>query len=110
MEEGDHGLDAGGEEVVDEFLVEGDSGGVDGVVAPSQWDEARPGEGEAVGAGAGFLEELNVVRQVVVGVACYVAAVAAGDFAGDLAEGVPDGWASAVGGWCAFDLVAVVNA
>jgi hypothetical protein len=48
MEQRDHGRDSGIEEIVDEFLVEGNASRVDGVIAPADRNDARPGDREAV--------------------------------------------------------------
>jgi len=107
VEQRDHGRDAGVEQVIDELDVEAEARLVNGVVAAAQRDDARPGDGEAVGLGAGLLEELDVLGGAVVGVAGDVAGAGAGDLAGNLAEGVPDGGAASVGFGSAFNLVAV---
>lgn len=106
VEERDHGLDAGGEQVVDELDVEVETGLVDWVVAAAKRDHTRPRDGEAVGLRAGLLEKVDILGRAVVGVAGHVAGAAAGDLAGDLAEGVPDGGAAAIGLRGALNLVA----
>jgi hypothetical protein len=52
VEESDEGLDASRKKVIDEFDVVVDALLVDGVVATSQRDDSRPGEGKAVAVGA----------------------------------------------------------
>jgi hypothetical protein len=106
VEESDHGDDAGIEEVVNELDVVVQALLVDGVVAASEWDHARPGNGKAVGLCAGLLQELNVLRDAVVGVAGDISRAAASDLAWDLAEGVPDGRATAISVWGTLNLVA----
>lgn len=106
VEERDHGGNAGIEEVVYELDVVVQALLVDGVVASTEWDHARPGDGEAVGLCAGLLQELNVLRNAVVGVTGHITRAAASDLAWDLAEGVPDGGATAVSIWSALNLVA----
>lgn len=106
VEERDHGSDARVEEVVDELDVVVQSLLVDGVVAATEWDHARPGDGEAVGLCAGLLQELDVLRNAVVRVAGHITRAAASDLAWDLAEGVPDGGATAISIWSTLNLVA----
>jgi hypothetical protein len=106
VEESDHGGDAGIEEVVDELDVVVQTLLVDGVVAATEGNNARPGDGEAVGLCAGLLQELNILRNAVVGVASDITRAAASDLAWDLAEGVPDGWPTAVSIRSTLNLVA----
>lgn len=106
VEERDHGGDARIEEVVDELDVVVQALLVDGVVASTEWDHARPGDGKAVGLCAGLLQELNVLRNAVVGIAGHITRAAASNLAWDLAEGVPDGGATAVSIWSTLNLVA----
>ena len=106
VEERDHGGDAGIEKVVNKLDVVVQALLVDGVVAATEWDHARPGDGEAVGFCAGLLQELNVLRNAVVGVAGDITRAAASDLAWDLAEGVPDGRPTAVSVWSTLNLVA----
>lgn len=106
VEERDHGGDAGIEEVVDELDVVIQTLLVDGVVAATERDNARPGDGKAVSLGAGLLQELNVLRNAVVGVAGDITRAAASDLAWDLAERVPDGWPTAVSIRSTLNLVA----
>ena len=71
VEEGHEGYDARLEKVVNELDVKVDAGLVDGVVAASQRNAARPGDGEAVGLGAERFEEGNILARAVVRVAGY---------------------------------------
>lgn len=108
VEERDHGGDASIEEVVNELDVVVQALLVDGVVAATEWDHTRPGDGEAVGLCAGLFQELNILRNAVVGVAGHITRAAASDLAWDLAEGVPDGGATAVSVWSTLNLIAIV--
>lgn len=96
VEQGDHGLDACGAEVVDEANIVLEPLLVDGIISASEGDDAGPGEGEAVGFGPAFFEQGNVFGGAVVGVAGNVARAAICYLAGDAAEGVPDGVCAAI--------------
>ena len=91
MRQRDEGRDAGSEQVVAEFGVVVNPGLIDGVVAATLGDDARPGEGEAVGLGAEGLEEGNVLSRAVVRVAGDLSRSAVGNLAIDLGKGVPNG-------------------
>ena len=60
MELCDEGDDVFSKEVIDEFLIEGYSGGIDRVVTASQRDDTGPGYGESVGFRACSFEEFDV--------------------------------------------------
>jgi hypothetical protein len=72
MEKRDHRDNPLSEKVIHEFHIEVETGLVDRVVAASEGDDSRPGDGEAVGFCASFFEERNVFAGAVVGVACYI--------------------------------------
>ena len=109
VEEGDEGRDAGFEEVINELDVVVDALLVDGVVATTDGDDTRPGDGEAVGGGAERLEKVNVLLGAVVRVAGGGARAAVGDLAGDVAEGIPDRGTTAVSMDSTLNLIAVLN-
>lgn len=56
-----------------------------------------------------LLQQGDILICAVVRVAGYVAVAAVGDFAGGLAELVPDGWTAAIFVDAAFDLVAGIR-
>ena len=93
-------------QIIHKFLIECNTGGVDGVITSADGNDAAPGDGEAVGFCTGKLEECDVFRGAVIGVAGYVAGTTVGDFTRDFAECVPDGGTTSVGFGGAFDLVA----
>jgi len=103
--EGDEGSDAGLEEVVDELDIVVNTLLVDGIVAATEGDDSGPREGEAVASDAQRLEEIDILLGTVIRVASYGAGAAIGDLAGNLAEGIPDGRATAISLGRAFDLV-----
>jgi hypothetical protein len=107
VEERDEGRDAGLEEVVDKLDIMVEARLVDGVVAAAEGDDARPREGEAVAVDAQLLEQRDVLAGAPVRVARSDARAAVGDLAGDFAEGVPDGRATAIGVDRTLDLVPV---
>lgn len=108
VEEGDEGGDASLKEVVDELDVVVKAGLVDGVVATTDRDDSRPGKRKAVGVCAYGLEQGNVFGGAVVGIAGDGTGAAIGNLAGNGAEGVPDGGATAVLLGGTLDLVTVV--
>jgi hypothetical protein len=55
MIESDEGGDAGGDECINEVGIEFDAKGVYGVITPTERDNSRPREGEAVGFDAVLL-------------------------------------------------------
>jgi len=67
--------------------------------------DPRPGDREPVGAEAERGHQPGVFGVPMVGVASDVAGVPAADLAGRVAEGVPHGWALAVGVGRSFDLI-----
>ncbi len=103
VEEGAVGLDAVGEKLVDEAAVEVDALGVGS--AGSVGEDARPGDGEAVGLEAEGLHELHIFFVAMVVVVGDVAGVAVVGLAGSVGEGIPDGDAAAVFFDRAFDLI-----
>lgn len=94
--EGDEGGDASLEQVIDELDVVVNAGLVDGVVAATEGDKAGPAEREAVALGAKALQEGDVLGSAVVRVAGGNTRGAVGDLAGNLAELIPDGRATAI--------------
>lgn len=107
--QGDVGDDALGEQVIAELGVVVEAGLVDGVVAAALGDDARPGQGEAVGLGAELLEQGHVLGRAVVRVAGRLARAAVGDLAGDLGEGIPDTRAATILFDGSLDLVTVAR-
>ncbi len=103
MEEGAIGLDVCSEELIDETAVEVDALGIG--CAVSLWEDARPGDGEAIGLKAEGLHELNVFFVEVVMIVGDVAGVSVVGLAGSVGEGIPDGDAAAICFDCAFDLI-----
>lgn len=101
--EGDGRGDAGGQQGVDQPVVEVEALGVDRAV-PAR-DHARPGDGQAVGVGAQPAHEVDVLAPAVVVVAGDVAGVAARDLARGVREGVPDRRRTAVLRHGSLDLV-----
>lgn len=95
--------DAGGQQGVDQLVVEVEALGVDRAVAAG--DHARPGDGQAVGVGAEPAHQADVLAPAVVVVAGDVAGVAARDLAGGVREGVPDRRRAAVLRHGSLDLV-----
>ena len=95
------------EQIIHEFLVESYASRVDGIVAAAERNNSTPGDGEAVGFGAGLLEEGDVFAGAVIGIAGYGSGRSVGDFAWNFAESVPDGGTAAVSLGCTFDLVTV---
>lgn len=71
VEERDKRDDVFSKEVVDEFLVEGDPGWVDGVVATAERNDPGPGDGEAVGFRTSLFEKCDVFGGAIVGIAGY---------------------------------------
>ena len=103
--EGAPGVQAAFEHGVDQAVVEGQAGLVHGAKAKTPLrQDARPGDGEAVGVDAQRGDQVEVAVQAVVVVAGDVAVARVGDGAGLLAEAVPDGFALAVGEGRALDL------
>ncbi len=92
-----------GEELVDEAVVEVEALGVG--CAGALREDARPGDGEAVGLEAEGLHESDVFFVAVVVIVGDVAGVAVVGLAGGVGEGVPDGGAAAIFVDCAFDLI-----
>ncbi len=86
--EGGKGGDAGLQQPVDQPPVEVQAGLVDSTAAVGQ--DARPGDGEAIGAQAERLHQGDVFRPAVVVVAGDVAVAAVDDVARRVAEAVPD--------------------
>lgn len=106
VEEGDKGGNTSLEQVIDKLDIVVDALLVDGVVATTNGDDARPGDGEAVGGGAERLEEVNVLLGAVVRVAGDGTRAAIGDLTGDVAESIPDRGATAVGVDSTLNLIA----
>lgn len=107
VEEGDEGGDAGIEQVVDKLDVMVDALLVDGVVAATNGNDTRPGDGEAVGGGTERLEEINILLGAVVRVAGDDTRATVGDLAGDVAEGIPDRGTTAVSVDSTLNLIAI---
>jgi hypothetical protein len=101
--EGDGRCDAGGQQVVDEAVVEVQALGVDRSGALGQ--QAGPGDREPVAVDAEPAQQADVLAVAVVVAAGGVARGAAEGAARGMAEGVPDGRAAAVLVVGALDLV-----
>ena len=89
-------LDAVREQLVHQLVIEAQPRLVDRAVPVG--DDARPADGEAVGADAVLLHQRDILAEAVVAVAGHVAGVAVPDVlrAGIVAEFVPDAQALAV--------------
>ena len=98
-----HRRDAGGEQLIDQALVEAQAGSVDASAALGQ--HAAPGDAEAVGGEAEILHQRDIVAHAAVVVAGDGAAVAVVDAPGRARKAIPDAGASAIGQRRAFDLV-----
>lgn len=105
VEEGDKRHDTGSQEIIRKFHVVLETGLVDGIIASSQRNDTRPGEGKAVGLCPGLLQEFNVLGGAMVRVASHVTRAAVCNLAGNLAKRVPYRRASTVCCGAAFDLV-----
>ena len=103
--EGDGGLDAAGEQRVDEAVVERDAARVHRAAAHGE--DAAPRDAEAVGVEPEVGEQRHVLGEAVIVVARDVARVAVGDVTAPrrMREAVPDARPGAVGERRAFDLV-----
>lgn len=109
VKQSDEGSDASGEEVVTELAVVVKTGLVDGVVAATLGDDARPAQREAVCLRAAFLEKGNILRGAVVGVTRGHTGAAVSDLAGNGSECIPNGWATAILVDGALNLVTAAN-
>ena len=103
MEERDDRADAGGEQLVDERVVERDALLVHLTYALRK--QARPGDGEAVVFDAHLLHQPHIFLEAVIVVAGDVAGVPLEHLARLVGEAVPDGRALAVLEGCALDLI-----
>ena len=101
--ESTEGLDAGCEELVEHAVVEVEALGIG--CAGAIGEDARPGDGEAVGFDAERLHQGDVGFVTMVVIIGDVAGIAIVGLAGGMGEGVPDGDAAAVFLHRAFDLV-----
>ncbi len=101
--EGDVGRHSGCEQRVDEAIVEIEPLRIGR--AASVGKNARPGNREAVGAGAERLHQRHVLMITVIMVDRDVAGIAVGDFARRVGEAVPDRLAFVVLVPRAFDLI-----
>ena len=101
--QGEQRRDAGGQQLVDQPVVEPEAGGVHPTCAGRQ--HPRPGHREAVGLQPQLAHQRHVVGHAVVVVAGHVAGVAMGDAAGRAHEAVPVADAGTVGQRRALDLV-----
>src|SRR5579875_1609217 len=101
--ERDPGREAGGEERVDQALIEVEAGSIR--AAPARRQYPRPGDREAVGAQAELAQEREVGGPAVVVVAGHVAGGAPSGLPGRVAEAVPDRLAAAVLPHRALDLI-----
>lgn len=107
VEERNKRLDSCSKQIIYEFFVEGNSSRVDWVIASSDWNDPRPGDGESVGLRASTLEELDVFCRPVVRIAGDVSGRCICNFSWDFAECIPDRGASAILCGGSFNLVAV---
>ena len=94
MVEGDERLDVGGEQLVDEAIVEVEPGLVR--PPPSVGEDARPGDREAERVQPQLRDEPHVLVVAVVGVTRDRSTVAVDDLAGCRGEAIPDALASPV--------------
>ncbi len=88
MIEGGIGLDAPLQHAVDQAVVEVETGLVDG--AGALGDEARPGEGEAIGVKARVADQIEILGPEFVVIAGVEAGIAIVDIAGGGGERIPD--------------------
>lgn len=96
VREGDEGSDASVEEVIDKLSIMVNAGLVDRIVATTERDDARPGEGEAVSLGSKRLQQGNVFLGAVIRVASSDTRGTVGNLPGLVAKGVPDGWCASI--------------
>lgn len=105
VEEGYERLDARCTEIVNKLDIVLDALFVYGVVAATEWNDARPRQREAVGLGASLLQEGNVLICAVVGVASDITRISTSNLAWNATKSVPDGVCAAVVMRRALDLV-----
>ena len=93
--QGGHGGDAGGEQLVDEAVVEVQAGGVEGAAAPGL--DPRPGDREPVGVDPELAHEPDVFVRAVIVIAGDGGGVPVQDVPRLLGKGVPAGGPAAAG-------------
>ncbi|VTR57178.1 Uncharacterised protein [Serratia fonticola] len=103
MVQGDHRLNVVFQQGIDQIAIEFDPGLIDG--APALWQQARPGDREAVALHPHFGHQRHVLTEAVIVIDGNVAVCALVSGAWQVGEGIPDGWAFAVGIVCAFNLI-----
>ena len=93
--QGDRRFDAGGMQGFQQAAIKGHTSLVDGTGALRQ--DARPGDGEAVGLESQLLHDFNIFLEVMIVIAGLMGGIAIGDLARLGAKTVPDGLALAIG-------------